>query len=99
MELTSAQRKALSAQAHELKPVVIIGQAGVTDGVMGKIAESLKAHELIKIKFNEYKEDKQKLAEEIANTCEAGLVRIIGNVAILYKENEEKEADEKKSHK
>ena len=65
MELTSAQRKALSAQAHELKPVVIIGQAGVTDGVMGKIAESLKAHELIKIKFNEYKEDKQKLAEEI----------------------------------
>ena len=54
MELTSTQRKALSAQAHELKPVVIIGQAGVTDGVMGKIAESLKAHELIKIKFNEY---------------------------------------------
>ena len=66
---------------------------------MGKIAESLKAHELIKIKFNEYKEDKQQLVEEIANTCEAGLVRIIGNIAILYKENEEKEADKKKSHK
>lgn len=99
MELTSAQRKALSVQAHELKPVVIIGQAGVTDGVMGKIAESLKAHELIKIKFNEYKEDKQQLAEEIANSCEAGLVRIIGNVAILYKENKEKEEEKKKSHK
>ena len=99
MELTSAQRKELSAHAHELKPVVIIGQAGVTDGVIGKIAESLKAHELIKIKFNEYKEDKQELASEIANSCEAALVRIIGNVAILYKENKEKEDDKKKSRK
>lgn len=99
MELTSAQRKELSTQAHELKPVVIIGQAGVTDGVMGKIAESLKAHELIKIKFNEYKEDKQELANEIANSLEAGLVRIIGNIAILYKENEEKDQKQNKKGK
>lgn len=99
MELTSAQRKELSAQAHNLSPVVIIGQAGVTDGVIGKIAESLKAHELIKIKFNEYKEEKQDLSSQIAAACEASVVRIIGNVAILYKENEEKEEDKKKSHK
>lgn len=97
-ELTSAERKAFSAQAHDLKPVVIIGQAGVTEGVMGKIADSLKAHELIKIKFNEYKEDKQELTTEICTACEAQLIRIIGNIAILYKENKEKE-DKKKNHK
>lgn len=91
MELTSAQRKEFSAQAHNLKPVVIIGQAGVTSGVIGKIQESLKAHELIKIKFNEYKEEKQQLSQEIATKCEAELIRIIGNIAILYKKNEEKE--------
>lgn len=90
--MTSAKRKEFTAQAHELKPVVIIGQAGVTDGVIGKIEESLKAHELIKIKFLEYKEQKMELSEEICKTCEAQLVRVIGNIAILYKENEEKES-------
>lgn len=98
ISLTSAMRKELSAQAHNLSPVVIIGQQGVTDGVIGKIAESLKAHELIKIKFNEYKEERQELSTQICEQCEAQLVRIIGNVAILYKENEEKE-ESKKSHK
>ncbi|MBP5587287.1 MAG: YhbY family RNA-binding protein, partial [Treponema sp.] len=73
-----------------LHPVVIIGQNGVTEGVIGKINESLKAHELIKVKFLEFKDEKQELAQEIVEKTESQLVRIIGNIAILYKENEEK---------
>ncbi|MBP5402058.1 MAG: ribosome assembly RNA-binding protein YhbY [Treponema sp.] len=95
MEMTSAVRKDLSARAHNLHPVVIIGQGGLTDGVIGKISESLKAHELIKVKFLEFKDEKQELTQEIVEKTESQLVRIIGNIAILYKENEEKE-DKKK---
>ena len=53
MELTSKQRKLLEKAAHDLQPVVIVGGAGVTDGVTNMVATSLAAHELIKVKFNE----------------------------------------------
>lgn len=91
MELTSKQRKMLEKAAHTLEPVVIVGQNGVTTSLEVKVAESLKAHELIKVRFNEFKEEKRELAEEIAQKTDATLVRIIGNVAILYKESEDSE--------
>ncbi len=75
--------------AHDLNPVVIIGGAGVTEGVEQMVAKTLADHELIKIKFNEYKDDKIELANELAQKSDATLVRVIGNVAILYKEAEE----------
>lgn len=91
MELTSKQRKILEKAAHDLQPVVIVGGAGVTEGVISMVANSLKAHELLKIKFNEYKDEKVELTTYICSQCNATLVRIIGNVAILYKEAEKKE--------
>lgn len=96
IELTSKQRKILEKAAHDLQPVVIVGGAGVTDGVMSMVASSLKAHELLKIKFNEYKDEKVELTQDICAKCDATLVRIIGNVSILYKEAE-KEEDRKYS--
>ncbi len=92
-ELTSRQRKELEKLAHNLQPVVIIGGAGLTDGVIGMIDKSLAAHELIKVKFNEYKDEKQDLTGQICQKTEATLVRIIGNIAILFREKEEKEKD------
>lgn len=91
MELTSKQRKILEKAAHDLQPVVIVGGAGVTEGVISMVANSLKAHELLKIKFNEYKDEKVELTQDICSQCNATLVRIIGYVAILYKEAEKKE--------
>ncbi|MCR5762882.1 MAG: ribosome assembly RNA-binding protein YhbY [Treponema sp.] len=93
MELTSKQRKVLEKAAHSLEPVVIVGQNGVTDSLVDMTKEQLKQHELIKIKFNEFKEEKQTLSGQLAESCDATLVRIIGNVAIMYKESEE---DDKK---
>ncbi len=71
-----------------MQPVVIVGGAGLTDGVINMVENSLAAHELIKVKFNEYKEDKIELTGEICEKCGATLVRIIGNVAILYRQAE-----------
>lgn len=91
MELNSKQRKILEKAAHDLQPVVIVGGAGVTDGLMQMVENSLKAHELLKVKFNEYKEDKFELTNDICESTNATLVRIIGNVAILYREAEKVE--------
>ena len=93
VELNSKQRKFLEKEAHNLSPVVIVGGAGVTEGVINMVASSIAAHELIKVKFNEYKDEKAELTEEIVSATDATLVRMIGNVIILYKpaENEEKQ--------
>ena len=91
IEMTSKQRKILEKAAHSLEPVVIVGQNGVTDSLTKKIAQSLEAHELIKVKFNDFKDDKRELTENLCNSCGALLVRIIGNIAILYKEQENPE--------
>lgn len=89
MELTSKQRKYLEKLAHDLNPVVIVGGAGMTEGVEQMIDSTLASHELIKVKFNEYKDDKQELTQAVCDKCGATLVRIIGNVAILYREKDE----------
>ncbi|WP_288807206.1 ribosome assembly RNA-binding protein YhbY, partial [uncultured Treponema sp.] len=91
IEITSKQRKVLEKAAHSLEPVVIVGQNGVTDSLTEKVAQSLEAHELIKVKFNDFKDDKRELTENLCNFCGALLVRIIGNIAILYKEQENPE--------
>lgn len=88
MEFTSKQRKILEKAAHDMQPVVIVGGAGVTDGVMDMIDKSLAAHELLKVKFNEYKDEKVELTNDICAKTNASLVRVIGNIAILYREAE-----------
>ncbi len=91
IELTSKQRKYLEKEAHDLQPVVIVGGAGVTEGLIQMADNSLAAHELIKIKFNEYKDEVKELTAQICESCNATLVRIIGFTAILFREAEEPE--------
>ncbi|HSA13207.1 MAG TPA: YhbY family RNA-binding protein [Spirochaetota bacterium] len=91
--LTREQLKKLKAAAHSLKPVVQIGQKGLTGPVIAAIAKALEDHELIKIKFMEYKEEKRTLADEVTRETESHLIDIIGNIAILYKRNELSEND------
>ena len=91
IELTSKQRKNLEKLAHDLQPVVIVGGAGVTDGVISMVDNSLAAHELIKVKFNEYKDEIRELTTELRKKTDATLVRIIGFTVILFREAEEEE--------
>ena len=91
IELTSKQRKHLEKIAHDLQPVVIVGGAGVTDGVISMVDNSLAAHEHIKVKFNEYKDEIRELTTELCEKTDATLVRIIGFTVILFREAEEEE--------
>jgi RNA-binding protein len=89
--LKGAQRKYLRSQAHHLKPLVIIGRNGINEQVIGAVDLALKDHELIKIKFGEFKESKKELSAEIAAATESEAVGIIGNIAIFYREHPEPE--------
>jgi RNA-binding protein len=89
IELTSKQRKVLEKAAHHLEPVVLVGGAGVTDALVSMVDKCLSAHELIKVKFNEYKEEKQELSKKIEAETDSTLVRIIGNIATFYRAKDE----------
>ena len=97
IELSSKQRKILEKYAHSLQSVVIVGQNGVTEAVEKMTDGALAAHELIKISFNEFKDEKRNLAVALSDTCSAVLVRVIGNKAILYRPAEK--ADDRKYEK
>jgi len=90
-KLKSSQRKYLRAQAHHLKPLVMIGAKGVTGQLIGSVDSALKDHELIKVKFGEFKEAKKEISEEIAKTTKSELVGLIGNIAIFYRQHPELE--------
>jgi RNA-binding protein len=91
MPLTSGQRKFLRSQAHHLEPVVIIGKQGVTDTLLKAVSDALAAHELIKIRFNEFKDEKTALTERIATETGSEIAGTIGHVLILYREHPDEE--------
>lgn len=93
--MTSSQRKTLTSAASSLSALVIVGQNGLTDGVVQKVAKVIDDHELIKVKFNEFKEEKKDLTSQLCQKIGAECVRIIGNTAILYKESS---VEEKRKH-
>ena len=84
--LTPADRKNLKAQAHALDPVVIVGDAGLTDGVLAEIDRSLVAHELIKVRVTGDDRD-QRLAvrDRIADALDAAIVQTIGKLLVFHR--------------
>jgi RNA-binding protein len=88
--LTARHRAALKAQAHALEPVVRIGHAGVTDGVIADIGRALEAHELIKVKVGEGERDERETAAAaIVERTGAALVQKVGRVLVLWLPREE----------
>jgi RNA-binding protein len=87
MELKNSHKKYLRSLAHSYDPVIIIGINGVTESVVTAISKALEDHELIKVKFNKFKEDKKDLSEAIEARTESDLISIKGNVAIFYKKH------------
>jgi len=86
-KLKGSQKKYLRAQAHHLKPLVIIGTKGITGQLIGSVDLALKDHELIKVKFGEFKESKKEISAEIATATKSELAGLIGNIAIFYRQN------------
>ncbi len=84
---TSTKQK-LKAQAHHLKPIIILGAQGLSDSVLNETDLALTAHELIKIKMKGLdKNDKKANAEIICERLGAELVQMIGNIIVVYRQN------------
>lgn len=83
--LTARVRAALKARAHGLEPVVRIGHAGVTDGVVADVARALEAHELIKVKVGEgEREERAVMTAALTDRTGAALVQQVGRVVVLW---------------
>ena len=91
--LKGFQKKYLRGRAHKLKPTVFIGQKGITENVIRSIDEALNAHELIKVKFIDLKEKRQKadMSAGLAGRVNCQAVGMIGHVAIFFRAHEEPE--------
>lgn len=86
LSLTPAQIRFLRAQAHSLNPVVMIGDAGLTEAVMKEIERSLHSHELIKIKVaSGDRELRESMLAEICATLEAAPAQHIGKTLVVYR--------------
>ena len=88
MALSETQKKYLRGLGHALKPVIRIGDAGLSDGVMSEFEATLEHHELIKVGIRVGDRDlRDQLIERLCSASGAELVQRIGNVALLYREN------------
>ena len=88
MALTGKQRRALRALGHHLEPVVQVGHAGVTTGVLAALEQALWDHELVKVKVGaEAPGDRKVVAAELAAATGAELAQVLGRTLLLYKAN------------
>jgi RNA-binding protein len=83
--LTARQKKHLRAVAHDLKPVVYIGQHGLSEAVVKDIDRALEDHELIKVRFVDFKDKKKELSEAVAGQTGAALLGIKGHLACFFR--------------
>ena len=88
--MNSADKKKLRAEAHTLKPVVMIGQSGLKASVLAEIELALDSHELIKIKIRAEREERKLISEKICTDTGAELIQTIGQIAVIYRLNPNK---------
>ena len=85
LSLGNAQIRALKAQAQRLKATLKVGKEGLSPQFLAALDETLKHHELVKVKFAEFKEQKKELAPQLAEKSGSHLVTRVGNVVVLYR--------------
>jgi len=83
-------------KAHALQPVIMIGQAGLTDPVLNEIDLALKTHELIKIKVRAERDERKLIQEAIITATSAELIQSIGQVVVIYRKKPAVEPKKKK---
>ena len=91
MSLNDNQIRFLRKQVHPLKPVVIIGQHGITEAVLNEIDLALEHHELMKVRVNASdREVRRGMIEEICQATGAELVQSVGHIAAIFRRRRNK---------
>ncbi|MBS0570540.1 MAG: YhbY family RNA-binding protein [Proteobacteria bacterium] len=90
MTLASSQKRYLRGLAHSLKPVILIGNKGVTPALLKEFSLALDQHELVKVKLGDDRDERKAHIVELGAGAKAELVQSIGRVACFYRRNDEK---------
>lgn len=88
MQLTSSQKKPLRRIAHHLDPVVLIGDQGLSEGVIEETQRALSDHELIKVRIDTAdRTARGTMGDDLATACNAQIVQRIGKITVLFRAN------------
>lgn len=86
MHLSEKQKKHLRRHAHPLHPLVMVGNAGLTDGVVNELDRALDDHELVKVSARIGEREARNAAlEELARRTSAELVQRVGQIGVFYR--------------
>ena len=87
MPLSGKDKRTLRARAHHLKPVVSIGAAGMSEGVLAELDVALDQHELVKLRIAaDDREQRKDLIDSLCRQANAELIQRIGHTAVIYRE-------------
>ncbi len=91
MKLSEAHKKFLRGRGHSLKPVITVGDAGLSEALLKEFESTIRHHELIKVRVRApQRSERDKLIDDLCVRGSASLISRIGNVALLYRPNTEK---------
>ncbi|WP_104981967.1 ribosome assembly RNA-binding protein YhbY [Sorangium cellulosum] len=86
MDLTGKQRRHLRALGHHLDPIVQLGKAGLTEGVVAAVDAALEQHELVKVRLGtECPDDQNDVADALSEQLRAEIAQILGRTVLLYR--------------
>ena len=89
-ELTNKQTKHLKSLAHDLKPVVIVGDRGLTQSVIDEMSNAIETHELIKVKIRtDDRDERESMINTICKRTNSEKIQRVGHIVTLFKRNKE----------
>jgi RNA-binding protein len=89
MDLSEKQKKHLRRLAHPLNPIVMVGNAGLTDGVVNELDRALTDHELVKVSARVGERDARNAAlDSLASRTSSALVQRVGHVGVFYRRHQ-----------
>ena len=96
MNLSEHQKKYLRGLGHQLKPLIIVADAGLSESVLAEYESTLNHHELIKVRVRVGDRDaRDAIIEKLCNDSAAILIQRTGNVALLFRQNLKKKPEKR----
>ncbi|MEO8778572.1 MAG: ribosome assembly RNA-binding protein YhbY [Rhodanobacter sp.] len=91
MSITPSQARYLRSLAHDLKPLLLLGNKGATQAVVKELSQTLDIHELVKVKLSGGdKEERQAQIDALVAGTQAETIHQIGHVVVLFRRNTDK---------
>ncbi|QGG79460.1 ribosome assembly RNA-binding protein YhbY [Litorivicinus lipolyticus] len=85
--LTASQRKQFRSIGHQLNPVVMVADKGLSEGVMDELERALSDHELIKVRLRAPRDVRSEWQQGLVDQTKAEIVQSIGQIVLLYRRN------------